>query len=401
MWVDEVTGTPTPEYAAGAVVAPDRYVTRARPRKDAPLVDVEVDREELEREYPRWSIDVPADELRRRARAKAKRRKPRVRATFSSPREEAKRFMEMNASFFDPIIEEGDPFDGIRDFLDGLDIAVGGRRTKHGPRMKRATKSAWGKRVLEKAGRRPGAAIEDILTYLYGQGRGRWDRVPWGEFERLEEDIAGFHPLGGLRLTGGEGGITWYPVQRHGVSPEDVAAIARVGGDYDVARDVHNLRELEDRIYDLRQVYESQKRCLDATSKRVVKRRIEALEGLLADPDKIRDLTICGTDPSGFNELDLCGYDAVDAELRMLMRACELGYDPDWPVPFLAASYEEGLLDIDRAGREQAYSTVRAFPDATRAAARVDLERLDPTRVWGSGRVDIGESAEPEDEIPF
>ncbi|GAG08426.1 unnamed protein product, partial [marine sediment metagenome] len=72
------------------------------------------------------------------------------------------------------------------------------------------------------------------------------------------------------------------------------------------------------------------KSCLPAQTQKVIKTRISYLAKLAKEPWRIPQSTICGPDPESAHRF--CGFPAVRAEVLQLRRACEFGYDPNWPM---------------------------------------------------------------------
>ena len=296
---------------------------------------VEVDQDELvgrvEGDHPRqqsvgYALEFPDTAVSRaraekRARAAARRAKPPRKpkgppGTFGTPLKAAKTFYDANEMFFDHI---ADPWDGLRDWMDGIETTVG--RSKK-PRKLATTPT--GKRILEQ--RQAQGAITRALAYIFGQATAtkRWDDVPWFEVDRLEASLLPYYerPEG----EASQGGIYWRPV---------VGELTRT--------DIENLppeqqerwstweasQEIGKALEELKKAYKDGRDCMPAHVREVVERRIDEWEIWRRDPSKIPPYA-CEPDQEtgGYT----CDYPSVHGELRRLKSACSSGYDPAWPV---------------------------------------------------------------------
>jgi hypothetical protein len=70
--------------------------------------------------------------------------------------------------------------------------------------------------------------------------------------------------------------------------------------------------------------------CLPPQTQDTIRERIAYLAKLAKESWRIPGSTICGADPeSGYQ---FCGFPAIESEAAQLRKACEFGYDPNWPL---------------------------------------------------------------------
>lgn len=326
-YVDVATGVPT-EPSEPGTMSTGRIVAEVDGET------VEIDREDLlghgtdpdprKRRYP-YDLESPADypgqaRAKKTARAaaqaaatKGKRKAPRVglRTTFDSPSKAAAIFYDHNEDFFDHVV---DPWDGLRDWMDGIEVRVGRGHRK-------LSKTPAGRRILlEEHGAR---AIRGALAYLMGQAKGRrWQAVPWMQVERLGEALARYFEAPGSEA--GQPGIYWRPFAGE-LRAEDLEAMTpklRAS-----IREQEGAREIGEQLEALREAYARAEDCLPDDLRRVIERRIGEWSRWVEDPSKIPGHA-CEPDPK--TEGYLCNYPAVAGELAQLRRSCDDAYDPNW-----------------------------------------------------------------------
>lgn len=245
------------------------------------------------------------------ARKKGKATRAGLRDTFDSPATAAASFYEHNEDFFDHVI---DPWDGLRDWMDGVEVRVGRGHRK-------LSKTPAGRKIL--AEKHAARAIRGALAYLMGQAKGRrWDAVPWVQVERLGEALGRYFeaPSSGSS----HAAIYWRPFAGElraedldAMTPEQRASI----------REQESAREIGEQLEALQKAYDRAKDCLPDDLRRVIERRIGEWSRWVEDPSKIPGYA-CEPDPktAGY----LCNYPSVAGELAQLRRSCDDAYDPNW-----------------------------------------------------------------------
>jgi hypothetical protein len=328
-FVDAVTGLPVREVKPGAVPS-GRWVTRVRPSKGQPIVSVEIDREEL---GPPTSqrVDLTRPELLARAKAEADRQakagaadvraakrtgKQKVRGvgeTFRTAGKAAREFIDANHEFFDRV-ESLDLGDTIHDWMDGIEV----RRGKVWRKLNKTTK---GTAILEKFRAGRGGAFDALLTWLFSQARSkRWTDVDWSTLDRMEEEIRKSPDGAGLPA------LAYRPA-----ASIDAAAMAvehMTEKQAEEAARVFNQQNLEDLSRELATAYKAARKCLDPEERKVIRERARLVADLAKHPTKVWGLTLCV--PEG--QTRICGLPVLEAELVRVRRACDKGYDPDWPI---------------------------------------------------------------------
>ncbi|MCX4244198.1 DUF3560 domain-containing protein [Paraliomyxa miuraensis] len=331
-YVDVATGVPADPSEPGTL-------STGRIVADIDGETVEVDEEDLighgtdpdprKRRY-RFDVESPADypgqaQAKKAARAaektegtkKGKGKKGKatlaagLRATFDSPAKAAKIFYDHNEDYFDNVV---DPWDGLRDWMDGIEVRVGRGHRK-------LSKTPAGQRILKE--KHASRAIRGALAYLMGQAKGRrWETVPWAQVERLGEALERYFEA--PRSGASQAGLYWRPFTGN-VRAEDLDAMTpeqRVS-----IREQESVKEIGEQLEELKEAYERAKGCLPDDLRRVIERRTAEWSRWVEDPSKIPDYA-CEPDPetAGY----LCNYPAVAGELRQLRKSCEDAYDPNW-----------------------------------------------------------------------
>lgn len=324
-FVDVATGEPRSPEAPGTAASGQLV---AELEGAAVVVDPEdvigrSDEADPRRRRYRFDLESPADYPAQARRRKAiRQRKPKpirrprvpgVQTTFRSPAAAARTFYSANAAYFDNV---RDPIDGLRDWADGIDVAVSRGRSK------RLATTQHGQRIF--AASRGQGQIEAALRYVFGQAKGRrWDRVAWQEIDRLDAALRPHYE----HAPGGTAGITWRP----DVGELDVATLDTMPPDVVArVRDYESHREIKAALEDLRTAYRRTRQCIPPELRRTVLHRIKAWSGWERAPERIPAYACEPDERSGGH---LCNYPAVAGELRELRRACERAYDPDWALP--------------------------------------------------------------------
>jgi len=258
----------------------------------------------------------------------------RPRQTFASGKAAAREFYRENSVFFDHV---RDPGDGVRDFLDGLDV-----------RGKRATLSAAGKRVLAKRSAR--GKIEGALAMVFASTRPkRWDAVDWHEVRRLEESLQPyFEPYDAASPQ--SGGLVWKPLAA--IGPEDVGSLSPEVANLYYAQE-HRTR-LAELVKRLRSTFERSSKCLTPAQRKHVRGRIKEWTRWAKDPAKVPAYA-CDPDPTTGGML--CDYPRIEGELEKLRTACRDKYDPAWVE---AQAGRDGFQPA-RAEGEREFLPVEAF----------------------------------------
>lgn len=290
---------------------------------------VEIDREDLlgrgtdadprKRTY-RFDEESPADyEAQAKAKKADRKKRPKKskgavpkgpRKTFDSASKAAALFYDNNAAFFDHI---PDPWDGLRDWMDGLEVRVGKGHRK-------LAQTPAGKRIL--GNRHASQAIRSALAYLFGGAKGRrWEAVPWDQVDRLGEALESYFQA---PSDGGQPGLTWRPFTGT-VRVEDLDAMSPE--QRDAIRRQEAVKEIGEQLDPLRTAYERAKECLPKAVRQVIERRISEWSRWVKNPQEIPEYA-CEPDPETMGHL--CNYPAVAGELAQLRRSCDDAYDPAW-----------------------------------------------------------------------
>lgn len=358
-FVDVATGEPVcpapPERTTSDGTAPSGRIV-----VDLGGVAVEVDPEDVlthdgkhpRRRRYRVDLDSPAD-YRGRAEAKAalrattqagtSKKRPRLfRETFDNAKAAAHEFYKSNENFFDHV---RDPFDGLREWMDGVEVQLG-------KRARRLSQTPAGRRILEE----PLAerAITLALAYVFGRARGRrWDAVDWHLVDLLGESLEPYFEDPG-DATPSRRGLYWRPIvgtitaeQLDDLSPEARAQISEWEGSEEVRR----------ALADLRDAYAQNQACIPPELHAIVERRIAEWDRWTGDPSQIPEYACEPDERSGGYT---CNYPAVAGELREIERACRRPYDPDWALPE-ARQGTPGFPDVS-AGPEDSWSAQEEPP---------------------------------------
>lgn len=320
-----------------------RYIMRIRGAPGEPFEVVEVDREDLDPSKDTFGVgketygkyrDISAAQTRARARELkrmptfergAEPRIPGARGTFDDAPQALDIFLDHNPSLW--VVDWADVHDGVRDWMD---------RIQPGKRGARFNETARGQEILELF--RKGLdtkGLHELLLYMFGQARGRrWDNVDWMMIEELVEIFAegarDYVEHGGspAEIQGGIPGIVWFPpaLGFRGRSKEFVESLDERGQEYyrryQASQDLYGLANA------LKILLRQNRRCLSAPERRVVRSRIKTIERWAERPDEMPEWAC-----ASFREpMAICDLIGIQAEVDKLRTACELGYDPAWPL---------------------------------------------------------------------
>lgn len=342
---DLITGKRVRPGTPGSVPT-GRYVMRLRPARGEPFEVVVVDSEDLDpakdtfgvakETYPHYR-GMASKQAKKRARERrrmptferdAELRIPGARATFRSAAEAADRFLSRNPSLWD--LGWADVGDPIEDWMDRTEVRVRGGRYRPLDETRR------GREILGlfRSGRN-NEGLRDLLAYIFGQAKGRrWDEVSWDKVDEIvdifadsaqrEVDRTGSTDF----LVGGIPRIEWFPPGAGfgAPTPEFVESLTPRGQTYyarwEASRELYGLAE------SLERALRENRRCLTAPERRVVRDRIKTIKRWAERPDEMPEWAC-----ASFREpAAICDLLGIEAEARKLAQACEIGYDPAWPI---------------------------------------------------------------------
>ncbi len=334
-------------------------MTRVRPSPERGLETVVVDAEDLAPERDTFGIDPSAtDTLRKAAGREATRRggggKPLARdadldlgragasTTFASPKAAADLFMRNNTAIFDQhLFESADLFDATKDAMDGIEV-------RSGKRFVRLSRTPRGEEILSSG--TGGSIARDMLAYLFGQaGRHRrWRDVSWSLVDSYVSRITDVMQDEAQRQ--GEvapaGGVQWYPLSSGVYSPEEVVALAVDELGEAKARKLaawlnsQSLYDMADRLDDVLHPPKGSsgkgarraKKCLGKAERAVVRRRVALLRRWAAFPDEVPVWACVANRETESTAVPVCMYPSLESEVRRTMAACDVPYDPNWPL---------------------------------------------------------------------
>lgn len=355
-WQDTLTGARTRAGAPGARPS-GRLVTRVRPAADRGFETVIVDPEDLAPERDTFGIDPDATEGLRRSAARASSRRPSkplerdadldlgragASTTFNSPKTAAELFMRNNPAIFEhPVFESADLFDATKDFMDGVEV-------RQGKRFVRLSRTPRGEEIL--SGGTGGAIAKDMLAYLFGQAgkHRRWRDVPWSMVDGYVDRIADVMQDEAQRqgVVSPAGGVQWYPLSSGVYPPEEVVTLAVDElGEAKAQRladwlNSQSLYDLADRLDDVLHPPKGSKgkgarrakKCLGKAERATVRRRVTLLRHWAAHPDEVPTWACVASRETESTAVPVCMFPAVEDEVRRTMAACDVAYDPNWPI---------------------------------------------------------------------
>jgi hypothetical protein len=393
-YYDDITGTVVPGTYEGARESLDRVV-RVRPERGAPFELLEFDPETADPTRDTYGVDPSFNRMyKAEAKAKAKARKRRrrrkpleedsapglrevgVRTTFDSARAAAREFMAANDHIFENShFDDIEIHDDTRDFMDAIDVPVGGKRKtvkyKGGERQKikytKLVKTPRGQEILG-AGKRAGDCIaREMMVFLFGMAgpRRRYIDVPWGLVTSYTDMIvARMHDDAEWRMER-EGppvaGVAWYPLAADLWDEEDLvkAAIEEVG--YEKALKLAEWVNSQ-RLYRMADSLESilkppkgpggkdarkRLKCIPKGDRKILRHRLRQIREWAAYPDEIPDWACDPIQDFEHGNTRVCRFPALERDLAMIHAACREPYDPSWPQRLRVQLDSEGKLDED------------------------------------------------------
>jgi len=267
-----------------------------------------------------------------KVRPTTKQKVPGVTETYRNAGDAADLFLGQNWHFIESLGYLGAE-DQIRAFLDGFEVRRGRARKDGTYAYKRLVDTKKGREIVDAFASTDEEGAREFLVWLFSQNRGkRWREVDWSAVDGLGDVLATTCGEEKQRTQNEElacTGWVWYPPAA-GLRPlaerlQDLTPKAQ--------RQLENQEysgQLKTYVRELRAAFKKGKSCLPAQSQEVVKRRIAYLNKLAKEPWRVEFATICGPDPESGHQF--CGFPAIAAEVAQLRKACEFGYDPNWPL---------------------------------------------------------------------
>lgn len=392
-YYDDLTGTVVPGTYEGARESRDRIV-RVRPAKGEPYEILPFDPETADPTRDTYGVEPGFHRMYKeeakaqsKARRRARRRKPLeehsapglrevgVRTTFDSAREAAREFMSMNGHIF-----ESSHFDDIeirdqtRDFMDAIEVPVGGKRKtvkfRGGERQKvkyaKLAKTPRGQEILEGGGRRSGDGVaREMLVFLFGMAgpRRRYIDVPWDMVtdytdlivERMVDEAPWRMETEGPPVAG----VTWYPLAAGLWDEEDLvkAAIEEVGYEKGLKlAEWVNSQHLYRMANHLEAIIKPQKgppgkegrkrlKCIPKEHRKIIRHRLRQIREWAAYPEGIPEWACDPIQDFEHGNTRVCRFPAIEHDISLIHRACEEPYDPSWPQRLRIGLAAEGKFD--------------------------------------------------------
>lgn len=364
---DLVTGQTVRPGSAGSIDT-GRYVMRVRPEPGEPFEIVEVDRDDLDPSKDTYGVSKETYAKHRAmaaAQAKAKARElkripsfhrdaqmriPGARATFSTPQDAAEQFLSHNPSLWD--LGWADVADPVEDWMDGVEV-----RQRWG--YKALDETPRGRELLDllHAGRND-QAFREILVFLFGQARGRrWEAVSWDRIDALVDVFAESARREADRtksssfLAAGVPRIEWLPPTTGFAEPTGpfIQSLDERSRDHyrrwKASQDLYDLSDRIDRML------RKNRKCLTPEERKTVAARVKTIRAWAERPDTMPEWAC-----ASFREpAEICDLLGIEAELRKLSDACEIGYDAAWAVRGRDSEpWEPGLGVLPEAGERSA-----------------------------------------------
>ena len=312
-----------------------------------------------------------------RKRPTKKQKIPGVTETYRNAGDAADLFLSQNSAFIETTGYTGAE-DQIRDFIDGFEVRRGRARKDGTYAFKRLNTTAKGREILDAFKDDDYAGAREFLVWLFSKNRGkRWADVDWGAVDGLGDILA--ETCGDTKAQSRDGemsctGWIWYPPAA-GLQPlkerlQDLTPKAAA----QLENQTHAAK-LKALVKELRAALKKAAPCLPPQTQDTIRERIAYLAKLAKESWRIPGSTICGADPeSGYQ---FCGFPAIASEVAQLRKACEFGYDPNWPLaeglsenaaaefglPTATATGEARPLDIE--GQPVSLEDLDAIPWAT------------------------------------
>jgi hypothetical protein len=339
-----------------------RLVARVRAKPEGELETVVVDPEELDPNRDTFGVDPSATGRLREAAGRAGKIRPGkafardteldlgragATTTFTSPTKAAEQFMRNNAAVFEsPLFEDADVHDATRDFMDGIEVRQG-----RGKRAVRLSKTHRGEEILAGGGRASGGAIaKEMLAYLFGQAGSyrRWRDVPWSLVTAYVDAVVRVMQDEGQRrrIAAPSTGVSWYPLSSGVYGPEEVVSIAIDELGEAKARKLadwlnsQSLFDLSDRLESVLKPPKGSvgkkgrraKRCLGTEDRKAIRRRVAQIRKWAADPESVPQWACVASRETQTSSVPVCMFPALEEEIRRAMDACDVPYDPSWPL---------------------------------------------------------------------
>lgn len=297
--------------------------------------------EDLDPTQDRFGIARDAESDLRQRIAESKRgprqkvgRTPGIKPKMESPAKGVEELEQLNPTFFEAI-EDADLRDVTNDFMDRIEV-------KRGRKSVRLNETPAGRRILETtasgAGRQgaSGATIaRNMFKYLFGQSRsGRWRDVPW-------EEVRSYAQVVGEAADSPSSVVL--PIAA-GVDPPDVI-IARAREELGTAAankvirqiNAEELRSLGDRLSDA--IAKTGEECLTGEALKVAKERLRQIRAWQRRPELVPAWSCVGSE----NSLgQACAFPGLLKDIERIENACEVDYDPRWPVEAAERACAEG-----------------------------------------------------------
>ncbi|MDP3910179.1 MAG: hypothetical protein Q8Q14_07285 [Gemmatimonadales bacterium] len=316
---------------------------RIRPAPGEPFQMVEVDREDLDPAKDTYGVSKETYAKYRQiaaAQAKAKARElkripsfsrdtelriPGSRSTFASPPAATEEFLAHNPSLWDT--GWADVGDGVEDWMDGIDV-----KQRHG--HKALDETPRGRELLEmfRQGQND-RGLRETLNFIFGQARGRrWDSVSWSQIDdlvdifaesaRREADRTGSSKF----LVAGVPRIEWMPPATGFAEPTPAFVSSLDNRALEYYRRWRASQDLYGLAARLEQMMRKNRKCLRPEERKAVNSRIKTIRAWAERPDTMPEWAC-----ASFREpAVICDLLGIEAELRKLAAACEMGYDPAW-----------------------------------------------------------------------
>jgi len=124
---------------------------------------------------------------------------------------------------------------------------------------------------------------------------------------------------------------------------------------------IHNQEALAEIAGELAEAYKAARKCLGPDARKAIRTRAKLVADLAKHPARLWHLRLCV--PEGTTRL--CGLPVLVTELERVRKACEEGYEIDWPI-----------VEAGEAQRAQRWDEAEQFPEGVQAMA----ERRNPKR---------------------
>ena len=347
-YVDAVTGEEVGPYDPGAVfsdvvvpysVAGSSVVTwvpvppdKVGDRSSTYAVKPGFDWDEVKRIGAEMRATEKAAKRAGKQRPTKKQALPGVTETYRNAGAAADLFLGENHAFIESVGYTGAE-DEIGGFLDGFEVRRGRPRKDGSHAFVRLINTTKGREILDAFQSSDEQGAREFLVWLFSQNRGkRWAAVDWGAVDGLGDvltETCGEEKERARDRSMNCSGWVWYPPAA-GLQPlkerlQDLTPKAAT----QLENQTHRER-LTELVRQLRASLKKASDCLPPQTRETIRDRIKYLAKLAKESWRIPGSTICGADPeSGYQ---FCGFPAIASEVAQLRKACEFGYDPNWPL---------------------------------------------------------------------